>query len=140
MATKKNELFSTSTQAAKLRMTAEYASRRLFATDAGALLLKVGTAVAWNDATGQWAVWDGNGINFQDTIDGFVYGDDIQTSATEEVIGVVMTKGSIHYDDVVAVNVTDGSYGTEAELQGDISIDAFRQKNLTIIGYAGTAE
>lgn len=138
MATNQDELFSSSTSAAKLRMESRYSSRSLFAAGSGTL--KVGTAVSYDASTGHWAVWDGDGTNYQENIDGFVVSDDVALHASNEVIGVVMTQGTIHYDDAVKVNVTDGSYGTAAELQAELKTDAFRQKNLTVIGYSLSIE
>jgi len=63
----------------------------------------VGTPVTINTSTGKWQVWDSNGSNGTNEIHGFVYPDKIQTHATLEVHGQVLTKGQIHYADIWAV-------------------------------------
>jgi len=136
MATKANELFTKSTSAAKIRMEARYVGRHKFLKGAGTFV--AGAAVSHNTTTGLWTVWDGNGSGALAIIDGFVYGDDVVLDADDEVLATVMTQGSIHYDDLLEINVTE--YGTAGELQAEIRSDAFRQKNLTVIGYSGAAE
>lgn len=123
MALQQRELFSGVTRTPSIRMAATVAKPVVFATDAGAALLKVGTPVHFNGT--DFVVWTA-GMTPPGTIlevHGFVYFqtaltgttvvtpnvnpasgtvvEGIQLSATNEVQGVVMLKGHIHYDDIV---------------------------------------
>lgn len=123
MALQQKELFSGVTRKPQLRMAATVARPVVFATDAGAALLAAGTPVHFNGT--DWVVWTAGGTppgTIQEIM-GFVYFqtaltgttqvtlatdpasgtvvEGVQLSASDEVHGVVMLKGRIHYDDIV---------------------------------------
>jgi hypothetical protein len=109
------------------------------ATAGGAATYVHGTAVTW--ATSGWTVWDGSDVNSATGIYGFVYGDDVVTDTTNDVVGVVMTAGEIAYADAKAVNV-DGAvaYGTDAQLIAALQSITMRERNLRTVGLTGTPE
>jgi len=108
-----------------------------FATNAGAELLPKGNPVKKVGTTWRPLKIDGGGEDTQ--IDGFVVEQGgVQTSATEEVLGVVMLKGEINLgdiggfsDDGGALDVTDAEFLIAARSNGT------RQNDLTITGLSG---
>jgi len=101
----------------------------------GTALLVKGTAVHMVAASGEWVVWDGNGTPPLDEISGFVWSDDVQLISGDEVIGNVMMAGRLHYDDLLRINVTEGSHGTAGEL--DTALQLARGLGFIIEGMDG---
>ena len=135
-----NKVFrSTSTQAALPRIEPEFVTQAMFAATGAAATYAIGTLVAWDVATGHWAVWDGDGSAQYARVDGVVWSEVVPSTAGE-IMGSVMTKGAFHYDDILTINVTDGSYGTAAELRADLQIEAIKTRGLRVIGLKGTPE
>lgn len=141
MALEKNALFSSATEGAYLRLMPDengVGTAVFAATGGGAETYVHGTAVTW--ATTGWTVWDGTASGSATAIYGFVYGDDVVTDTTNDVVGVVMTAGEIHYADALAVNVTDGAYGNQAQLEAALQSITMRERNLRTVGLTGTPE
>jgi hypothetical protein len=61
----------------------------------------VGTPMAYNTATNKWVVWTSGGANGTGTISGFIYPDEIETDAADDVMCPLMQQGTIDYADVV---------------------------------------
>lgn len=99
-----------------------------------ALIAKL-TAVTLVAATGEWLVWDGGGVGELGEIRGFAWSDDIQLVSGSEVIGNVMMAGRVHYDDVLRINVTEGSFGTAGEL--DTALQGARDLGFIVEGMVG---
>ena len=72
-----------------------------FDGDGAGTLLAPGTPVAFDSATSLWVLWDSTGLNDEDTIRGFVYPDEIQLHATDEVVGQILQRGEIDYASIV---------------------------------------
>lgn len=102
MALDANELFKTTTYAAKKRFypAPQGVKPKKFKNVALGPTLKAGSAVAYDTSTNNWVVWTQAGINETNLIKGFVWPDDIVLHATNEVIGNVMIMGSLHRADV----------------------------------------
>ena len=99
MALGDNELFSSNTEAAKLRVFPEGATQpKTFAV--GAVTIAPGTPVAYDTVAETWQVFEEGGANEIDIIRGFVWPDPIVLDAADEVLGQVMLRGRIHRDDV----------------------------------------
>ena len=98
MALQPNELFTSNTEAAKLRIFSTSTQPKTFA--AGAVKLLKGIPVAFDTVAKFWKVWADAGANETDLIRGFVWADDIQLEAGGEVLGNVMLAGRIHAADV----------------------------------------
>lgn len=100
MALGDNELFSSNTEAAKLRVFPEGATQpKTFAV--GAVTILKGTPVAFDSVAETWKVFaDAGAATETDLIRGFVWPDDIVLDAGDEVLGQVMLRGRIHRDDV----------------------------------------
>jgi len=113
MATQKKELFSSTTGLGSgPRIWPETVDSKLFATGSGTL--KKLTPVALNTSTNHFVPWDHDGSNGIDTIRGFVWTDDVELDASDEVIGNIMLRGTVHYDDLPAKDDVD-SGATDAE-------------------------
>lgn len=135
-----NKVFrSTSTQAALPRIEPEYVTQGIFAATSPAATYAIGTLLSWEVADGFWYVWDGNGSAARARVDGVVWSE-VVTSTAGEIMGAVMTKGSFHYDDILTINTVTASYGTAAELRGDLQIEAMKTRDLRVIGLKGTPE
>ena len=112
MSLETNELVSTNTVAAKKRYQADLGRIKtvVLATVASAVILDRLTPMALHDGTNNWHPWtQGVSANNLGIIKGFLIngelsgpGDDgvVQTSATDEVHGVIMLAGQFHVDDV----------------------------------------
>lgn len=98
MALQPNELFTSNTEAAKLRIFSTSTQPKGFA--AGAVTLAKGIPVAFDTVAAFWKVWANAGGNETNLIRGFVWADDIVLAAGGEVIGNVMLAGRIHAADV----------------------------------------
>jgi hypothetical protein len=117
MALETNELFSGLQRGPSIRMAAEHSAVKTIGLHAGAPLLPIGLPLYFDTVAATWKSWV-----VTKTIDAFIYFQTeitgtttstlnidpavgtvvqgIQTSATEEVHGVVMTHGIIHRDDI----------------------------------------
>lgn len=109
MALDPNELFSSTTDPAKLRVDANRIAPKKFGTGSGTLAGL--TPVAYNTSSNEWVVWATGGANGTGTISGFVWPDDIVLDASDEVLGNVLLEGTVHFDDIVVTG------GTEAQLK-----------------------
>lgn len=135
-----NKVFrTTTTQGALPRIEPEFVTQAIFAQTGAIATYVIGTLVAWDVGTGFWQVWDGNGTTEHAKVDGVVWSE-VVTSASVEIMGAVMTKGSFHFDDVLQINTVDAAYGTEAELIADLQIAAMKTRDLRVIGLKGTPE
>lgn len=102
MALNENELYSSSTKSPFPRIKPVHQYPKKFGSVAAAPELAVGTPLAYDSDNDQWAVWSNGGtVTGVDTIRGFVYPVPVQLHASEEVLGIVMVAGEIHYDDIV---------------------------------------
>lgn len=110
MAQNENELFSSNSVDATLRVNAKTIQPKSFASGSGTLAGL--TPVAFNTSTNLWVVWTNGGANGTGTISGFVWPDDVVLDASDEVTGQVLLEGKIHFDDIV---VPSGE--TEANLK-----------------------
>lgn len=99
MALGDNELFTSNTDAAKLRVSPKSVQPKTFAV--GAVTILPGTPVAFDTVANTWQVFEQGGANEIDIIRGFVWPDKIVLDAADEVLGQVMLSGRIHRDDVV---------------------------------------
>lgn len=105
---------------------------KTFASAVGAPKLARLTPVAFDTSVNLWKVWANAGINGVNLISGFVYPEDIQLSATGEVIACVFILGLVHRDDVV---LPAGE--TQVNLDTALKQVLLRQKGLIIQGLAG---
>jgi len=100
MALNENELYASSSKDPFPRIKPVHQYPKKFANVASAPELAVGTPVAFDNVNNEWVVWSAGGTNDNSTIRGFVYPLPIQLHASDEVLGVVMVAGEIHYDDI----------------------------------------
>lgn len=109
MATQQPELFSSAAGIGSgLRVEPKTVQPRKFGTTVGGVLLKKLTPVALNTTTKKWAPFDESGsANGTNIIRGFVYPDEIDTDATDDVIGQVLLEGKVHFDDLPVYNTVD---------------------------------
>jgi hypothetical protein len=92
---------------------------KTFAANGAAPILKAGTAVYADATTGFWAKVVPAGTAYAsatavEQVMGIIWPTDIQTHATNEVLGTVMLRGSAHVDDVatamsIAVPLVDAN-------------------------------
>jgi hypothetical protein len=130
MALASRELWSSTTRAGHPRIEPEDVSRVQFATEAGAGILAVGTPMVWT--AGVWHSYvDADGF-----IDGFVYPVAVQLSASTETLGVVMTSGQIHYDDIPKEAALVGTV-TQAAVDAELKNMSSANRKLRIDGLAG---
>lgn len=104
-----------------LRAMSTSTQAKTFATDAGNLLLPRLTPV--KIVAGEWSKWLDADVN---TIAGFVWSDEVQTDATDEVLGNVMMAGRIHHDDI--------PLGGQTQSILDTALNAARDKGFIIEG------
>ncbi len=96
-------------------------SPKTFAAVGSATTLKRGTPVAVDTTlgtNGQWIAWDNANANGGNVIRGFLF-DDVDLLVGEEVLGVVMTAGQFHRDDVI-----DPATGNPQSATGNATLDA----------------
>lgn len=98
--------------------------------------LPAGTPVAYNTSLNQWVPWDANGSNGSDEIRGILFPDAIDLDATDEVLGVVMLSGKIHYEEILAA-VEERAVEVEADLQSELR-DASKLRDHGILVYGLT--
>lgn len=106
MALKQPELFTSTSAAAMKRFYPTNLEPKRFANVGGGPTLAVGTPVAYDTSAGKWKVWANGGSNEVGIIRGFVWPDPIVLDATDDVLGVVMLKGMVHFDDIVVTGGT----------------------------------
>ncbi|MFG0317082.1 MAG: hypothetical protein ACF8XB_07415, partial [Planctomycetota bacterium JB042] len=82
--------------------------------------------------TGKWVVWTDGGANGTGTISGFVYPDGVVTDETDDVLGNVMIRGSIHAADVALPTGED-----QADLDAALKAATLREKGIDVEGIAG---
>lgn len=85
-----------------------------FAAGSGTLPLL--RALAYNTSTNKWVPWTTGGANGTGTIRAFVWPKPITLHATDEVLGVVLMAGDVHFKDIPVAG------GTEAELIAAIRV------------------
>lgn len=112
MALNSNELYASSSKDPFPRIKPEHQYPKKFAAVASAPELAVGTPLGFDNVNNEWVVWSSGDTNGAGTIRGFVYPLPVQLHASDEVLGVVMVSGEIHYDDIV---LPDGE--AEADLK-----------------------
>jgi hypothetical protein len=96
-----NELYASASKDPFPRIQPVHQYPKKFGPVASAPELAVGTPVAFDTSNKRWVVWSNGGtVAGADTILGFVYPLPVQLHATEEVLGIVMMAGEIHYDDI----------------------------------------
>ena len=136
MALDPNELFATVDRGdSQPRMVIEALMPKDFAGGAGADLtdpLPVLTPLAKNTATGFWAPWDANGANGLDVCRGFS-AEEIQLKNGVEVIGNVVMRGKIHYDDILAA-VEARAIESEADLLTELGLTVLRDAGILVYG------
>lgn len=138
MALNTNELYSQTTRGPLPRM--QYAAGPgavKIVTFAGgtAETLPLGTPVFVAAATGFVAkLVPGSATAEQTEVWGFICGTEVKTAASGEVLGTIMTKGSIHYDDVLAIQTATVIAGTEAQLKTALRKPIVRERGLVIEG------
>lgn len=98
--------------------------------------LPAGTPVAYNTSLNQWVPWDANGSNGSDEIRGIVFPAEVVLDATDEVLGVVMMSGKIHYNEILAA-VETRAVEVEADLQTELR-DASKLRDHGILVYGLT--
>jgi hypothetical protein len=124
-----NELYSSSSKNPFPRIQSQHQYPQTFGPVASAPELAVGTPVAFDTSNKRYVVWSNGGtVAGADTIVGFVHPLPIQLHATKEVLGIVMSAGEIHYDDIV---LPDGE--SEADLQTAIRAN-LRARGLYVRG------
>ena len=94
-----NELFTSNTVAAKLRIFSTSTQPKTFAV--GAVTLALGTPVAFDIVSKTWKLWANAGANEVNIIRGFIWPDAVKLDAADEVLGNVILRGRVHRDDVV---------------------------------------
>lgn len=98
MALQPNELFTSNTEPAKLRIFSESTQPKTFA--AGAVTLAKGSPIAFDTVAKTWKVWANAGANETNLIRGFVWPDAVKLEAGGEVLGQVLMAGRVHAGDV----------------------------------------
>ncbi len=117
MALQLNELFSSAAgKGSQKRIAPEVNKSKEFAIDAGAPLIEAGALVAYEaGAVNGWVEFDAAGANGQEIMAGVAWPDDIQTSATNEVLGQVLLAGRVHRDDIELNGQTQGNVDTQLQ-------------------------
>lgn len=59
------------------------------------------TPLAFNTSTNKWVVWTHNGSNGTGTIAGFLWSDPVTLHSTLDVLGQVMLRGQVQFQDIV---------------------------------------
>jgi len=112
MATLKKPMVATEqTLPGLTRFVPEQTISVLFADAAADKELPVGTVVAFNSSTNGYVEIIAGGATDTGQLAGIVYPDPVSIDDGGEVVGVIMTRGECHFDDLVADDPT------EAELQ-----------------------
>lgn len=139
MALDPNELFSTVSRGdIQPRAVIEAIQPKDFAGGAGDDLtdpLPALTPVAKNTSTGKWAPWDANGGNGLDVCRGFT-SEEVQLKNGVEVIGNVIMRGKIHYEDILAAVEARG-VEVEADLLTELATTVLRDAGILVYGLAG---
>lgn len=138
MALKKEELFSSTDRAARVRITPDARGlyRATFDPDAGVELLPAGAPVAFDTSLNLWVPYTQGGANGSNIIAGFVWEESIQIDAADEVLGVIMVKGEVERDDVntAAVRAELRGAPSEANLDAALSAASLREKGIFVRG------
>lgn len=102
MALNANELYASSSKDPFPRIKPVHQYPKKLGAVASAPLLAVGTPMAYDTDNDQWVVWSNGGtVTGASSIKGFLYPIPVQLHASDEVLGVIMVAGEIHYDDIV---------------------------------------
>ena len=129
MALDSNELYASASKDPFPRIVPVHQYPKKFGAVASAPELAVGTPLAFDSDNDQWVVWSNGGtVTGVDTIRGFVYPLPVQLDASDEVLGIVMVAGEIHYDDIVLP-----SGETEADLKTAIRAN-LAARGLYVVG------
>jgi hypothetical protein len=115
MATQKDAMVATRSEAARTRIIPKIQLSVLFAQAGADKTLPVGTAVAYNTSTLGYVEWATGGANGTGTIQGIVNPDPVTILLAGEVNGVVMFAGEAHRDDIVSDGGTAGQLDTALE-------------------------
>lgn len=102
MALNANELYDSSSKDPFPRIKPVHQYPKKLGAVASAPTLTVGTPMAYDEDNDQWVVWSNGGtVTGVSTIKGFLYPIPVTLHASDEVLGVIMVAGEIHYDDIV---------------------------------------
>ncbi len=143
MALGSNELFSDASRGAHPRLEALRTKVVHVEDNAGsvAVVLPIGTPLAFDTSSGQWCVYEDGGANGRGTIRGFVYGVAQSDDETDDVLMVVLYRGRVHRDDVntTAIRAVLGGAGgtSEGELDTALKAVTLRYKGIDVVGLAG---
>lgn len=97
---KTNELWDDTVRSPYPRIFPENAQPKTISGLSGAPTLEVGFPMAYDDAEKKWVPWSAGGTSDTNVIRGFIYPVDVDTHATQDVLGIIMLRGEIHYDDI----------------------------------------
>lgn len=96
-----NELFTSVDRDPFPRIKPDHAYPKTLGPIATAPELEVGTPMAYDTDNDYWIVWSATTTGDAETIRGFIYPEPVQTHASNEVMGIVMVAGEIHFDDII---------------------------------------
>lgn len=131
MAFDPNELMKTGeTVSFNKRVRADRLEPKTFAGGTGTI--KAMTPVARNASNGLWGLWDSDGANTLDAIQGFLW-EDLTLVSGAETLAQVMVAGVIHYDEIVLPSEDENDTTLKAGLRATM-----RAKNIYIDGLDGT--
>jgi len=98
---KVNQLWSSAVRSPYPRIVPVNAQPKTIVAMAGAPTLEVGYPMAFDDAELKWAPWTASGTSNTNVIKGFIYPVDVVVDATSDILGIIMLRGEIHYDDII---------------------------------------
>lgn len=114
-----NELWEQTVRSPFPRIVPEAVAAKTVGPITGAPTLEVGYPLGFDENLNVWLPWSSAGSGGLDTIRGFIYPEDLETHATEDVLCNVMEQGRIHYDDII---LPDGE--SEADLKAALQPNA----------------
>ncbi len=136
MAITPRTMVATATRPASSRTVARRVDTKVFAESAStAFTIPSLSPVAYNTSTGKWGVWANAGTNGMNKIQGFasLKADiSILASGGGDVIAEVITRGEVHYNDIVLPG-GETAANLKAALRAT-GADNLRQKGLDITG------
>ena len=101
MAYAANEFFREDDLPTKTRTIVDLTQPKTFASVGAAPLYKRMMPVAFDTVANKWKIWASGGANGTGTIKGFIYQPELQIDAANDVLGIVLIRGTVHYDDIV---------------------------------------
>ena len=143
MTLQKEELFDSTSLSSPLRMKVVGDGLKVVEFASGSALLPVGMPMALNSSTGKWVVYTKSGSNDTSNIRGFVYGFEVQLSGSGEVLGVILTRGSVYRSDVNTAAILALAAGSpnESDLNGALAAGTptLRELGIDVLGLATAA-